>query len=356
MELNLHKAKKNKNDEYYTQYKDIEKQVSLLKDQFKDKVIFMPCDNKDSQFWIYFHKNFKKLQLKEIVAISNNVEKDNFITYNGNGDDNNISDYINYTMLDDGDFRNYKVRIILSNLLYKYGKENIIICTNPPFSLMLDWISFLEECRTKFLFIGGVIIQTNPSNGHFFINNKVNIGLPVIDFLTPEGQYKKLTCQWYTNLEVKKELLQPSFTYDKSFYKTIIERSGNKKYLESKGLWPLKDVIKINKISEIPKDYTGIMAVPFTIMKYDLSNYEILGFSSHLKVQDKEINIDLKKQHITQGFIVKSGFFIVDRKSVGNGFYIKGRTQGRLVMGSGTIILDKSVGNSIFIRLKRGSN
>jgi len=50
MELNLHKAKKNKNDEYYTQYKDIEKQVSLLKDQFKDKVIFMPCDNKDSQF------------------------------------------------------------------------------------------------------------------------------------------------------------------------------------------------------------------------------------------------------------------------------------------------------------------
>jgi len=98
------------------------------------------------------------------------------------------------------------------------------------------------------------------------------------------------------------------------------------------------------------------MAVPFTIMKYDLSNYEILGFSSHLKVQDKEINIDLKKQHITQGFIVKSGFFIVDRKSVGNGFYIKGRTQGRLVMGSGTIILDKSVGNSIFIRLKRGSN
>lgn len=62
---NLHKAKKEKNDEFYTRYEDIEKEVANYKEQIKGMWIYCPCDDyRLSNFWKYFYDNFNELQLK----------------------------------------------------------------------------------------------------------------------------------------------------------------------------------------------------------------------------------------------------------------------------------------------------
>ena len=102
---NLHKAKQAKNDEFYTQLTDIEKELMHYKEHFKDKIVYCNCDDPEwSNFWKYFHLNFAHLGLKKLIAtfyhIGTSVYK---MEYTG-GDDNNISAGVKIPLTGNGDF------------------------------------------------------------------------------------------------------------------------------------------------------------------------------------------------------------------------------------------------------------
>lgn len=123
---NLHQAKKAKNDEFYTQLTDIEKECKHYIKHFNGQHIYCPCDTEDSNFWLYFKSNFKNFNLKRLTAthIDNNYR----IDYDGQT--------VTRTPIGSGDFRSPDCTAIKD--------EADIIVTNPPFSLFRDFVAWLE--------------------------------------------------------------------------------------------------------------------------------------------------------------------------------------------------------------------
>ncbi|SNB06240.1 Modification methylase EcoRI (fragment) [Flavobacterium psychrophilum] len=160
---NLSKAKTGKNDEFYTQLTDIEKELRHYKNHFKDKVVFCNCDDpRISNFFHYFSYNFEDLGLKKLITTcyknqesdlfsENKSEKAIYLEYNGDKNGNRIpdADEIGIKPLKgDGDFRNPESIELL--------KQADIVVTNPPFSLFREYIAQLVENDKKFLIIGNI--------------------------------------------------------------------------------------------------------------------------------------------------------------------------------------------------------
>ncbi len=146
---NLHAAKAAKNDEFYTQLTDIEKEMSHYKSHFKDKIIFCNCDDPTwSNFWRYFHLNFGFLGLKKLIATHYDSEKPTYkLEYEG-GDDYNIEAGVRTDLMQNGDFRSSECVELL--------KEADIVVTNPPFSLFREYVAQLMEYEKKFIIIGNM--------------------------------------------------------------------------------------------------------------------------------------------------------------------------------------------------------
>ena len=144
---NLHKAKGEKNDEFYTQLKDVEKELIHYKMHFKDKVVLCNCDNPTwSAFWKYFHLNFSELGLKKLISTHYDREEATYkMEYTG-GDDNDIEVGVKTPLEGNGDFRNQECINLLD--------EADIVVTNPPFSLFREYINVLIEHNKQFLIIG----------------------------------------------------------------------------------------------------------------------------------------------------------------------------------------------------------
>lgn len=127
---NLHAAKVNKNDEFYTLYEDIEAECSHYIEHFNNKWIYCPCDDESSNFWIYFKDNFNNFKLKHLTATHINFEGNSYrLDYDGNE--------VKKTDLDgNGDFRSQECT--------KIKNEADIVVTNPPFSLFRDFFYWLQ--------------------------------------------------------------------------------------------------------------------------------------------------------------------------------------------------------------------
>ncbi len=158
---NLKKAKSGKNDEFYTQLSDIEKEIRHYKDHFKDKVVLCNCDDpRISNFFHYFSYNFENLGLKKLITTcyknqemdlfsKNTSEKAIYLVYEGdkNGDKVPNPEEIGIHQLKgDGDFRNKESIDLL--------KQADIIVTNPPFSLFREYVAQLVEYDKKFIIVG----------------------------------------------------------------------------------------------------------------------------------------------------------------------------------------------------------
>lgn len=136
----LHVSKSSKNDEFYTLYEDIEKEVKYYKEQLKNKVVYCNCDiAKVSNFFNYFYDNFKELELKQLITSGFNKDsKGVFSSYDGVN--------LNITELQgNGDFRSEECIELL--------KKCDIVVTNPPFSLFSSYILQLIEYNKKFLIL-----------------------------------------------------------------------------------------------------------------------------------------------------------------------------------------------------------
>lgn len=266
----LLRATENKNDEFFTRYEDIERELQYY--DLTGKSIYCNCDNPyESNFVHYFVDNFERLGIKYLVAthISKDESSPVKMTYDGNRPEYS-------TLNGDGDFRSEECIGIL--------KECDVVITNPPFSLFRVFISTIINNKKDFLVIGS---QNAISYVNFFSlikNEKVRVGVNYVkEFGISDVGLHKYTknvrwCDksekyiakfgnviWFTTLQhnVHKPL-------------TLTETYSADKYQKYDNF----NAINVDRVSQIPKNYSGAMGVPITyINKHDSDMFRILGKS-----------------------------------------------------------------------------
>lgn len=307
---NLHKANVAKNDEFYTQLTDIEKELKHYKDQFKNKIVYCNCDDPfESNFFKYFAMNFKALGLKKLIATSFDkspiagnylplfeveglkpggkqpfkIEISDISDANTDGAFD-LSD-IEYLLIHiakystplkgDGDFRSKECIDLL--------KEADIVVTNPPFSLFRDYVAQLVEYNKKFLILGDQNAITYKEIFKLIKDNKLWFGydnggtkwFQVPDDYDIQTESRKKTVNgvkyfsmgrimWFTNLDTTKR--HQEFTMYKKYSPEEYPKYDN------------YDAIEVSRVLDIPMDYDGQIGVPITFVdKYNPEQFEIVG-------------------------------------------------------------------------------
>lgn len=329
---NLHSAKTEKNDEFYTQLSDIQAEISHYPDKFKDKVVFCNCDDPfESNFVKYFLMNFNRLGLKELIATGYKTstvggteigekntpyalrvtdtskylvgtqkdldirgakyflqtESDKIMTplignpaLDENGKQIQITIKEKYT---DANGKT-KTKNIKQDLYYEAGdfrsdmslellKQSDIVVTNPPFSLFREYIAVLMQYQKDFLIIGNKNAITYKEFFPLLKNNKVWIGNDTpVNFILPDSSITKKVqglTRWFTTLDHPKR--HQMLPLDLGFV-----------YEGHEDMYPKYDnydAINVDKTAEIPSDYTGVMGVPISFFdKYCPEQFEIVAF------------------------------------------------------------------------------
>ncbi|HFG0578773.1 TPA: adenine-specific methyltransferase EcoRI family protein, partial [Flavobacterium psychrophilum] len=288
---NLHSAKSNKKDEFYTQLSDIEKELKHYKNHFKDKVVLCNCDDpRVSNFFHFFSYNFERFGLKKLIATcyksqdadlfsENKSERAIYLEYDGdkNGDNIPNPEEIGIRHLQgDGDFRSKECIELL--------KQADIIVTNPPFSLFREYVAQLVEYDKKFVIIGNLNALTYRDIFKPVKENKLWFGHSIHsgdrEFRVPEDYTLSASSsrideignkfirvkgvRWYTNLDFNER------HEDLILYKTYNEDEYPK--------YENFDAINVNITKDIPVDYSGAMGVPITFIdKFNPDQFEIIG-------------------------------------------------------------------------------
>ena len=328
---NLHKAKDAKNDEFYTQFSDIEKELKHYKEHFKDKVVYCNCDDPyESNFFKYFALRFNIIGLKKLIATCymgspiSNTELSLFdfesaenkttkvphkiiineLKNENNDGAGNLEDIVisltkneNNTLTrlqGDGDFRSAECIDLL--------KQADIVVTNPPFSLFREYVAQLIEYDKKFVIIGNKNAITYKEIFNLIKENKLWVGYtPMgIDMLfnVPTDFSKKLLTNkkegssykivdgivkgrsqavWFTNLD-----------HVRRHEDLVLNDEYNpKKYPK----YDNYDAINVDKTIDIPCDYAGAMGVPITFLdKYNPEQFKIIKFRKGNDDKDLSIN------------------------------------------------------------------
>lgn len=305
-------AKANKQDEFYTQLADIENELKHFRKHFKNKVVLCNCDDPyESDFFKYFVINFRRLKLKKLIAscysgspvagqqllfsdlkgLSDDeaaerrpykIEITDIPDTNGDGSigladveyllkhDANVLT----PLQGDGDFRSNECMASLD--------EADIVVTNPPFSLMVEYLTTLLERGKSFLVIGHLnqalyadlfpYIQAGRfwlgvNSGHFWFRVPDHYIPKDTDYRQdPDGQkWRRMggVC-WFTNLDHAKR-------HDRM---VLVEKYSPEKYPHYDNF----DAIEVSRTVDIPEDWEGVMGVPITFLdKFNPEQFEIVG-------------------------------------------------------------------------------
>ena len=268
---NLHNAKRAKNDEFYTQLSDIEKEMAHYKDFFKGKIVYCNCDDaRESNFFQYFTLNFEYLGLKKLITTGYKENgKGVKLVYEGDKNGNKIvedNEIIIRELEGSGDFRSEECIELL--------KECDVVVTNPPFSLFREYVAQLMKYGKKFLIIGNKNAITYKEIFPYIKDNELWLGITNPDeYRLPNGeitQSVKGLCRWFTNIPHNRRNT-PLDLYKKY---SADEYPKYENY----------DTIEVSKVSEIPMDYNGVMGVPITFLdKYCPTQFEILGIANNVR-------------------------------------------------------------------------
>lgn len=323
---NLGAAKAAKNDEFYTQYADIQKEVNAYleynPDTFRDKTVLLPCDDPEwSNFTRFFAQNFERLGLRRLISTSYAVESKKYKNYqpslfetesplfdadktrikgkifelthdtNQNGRID-IDDLEWHYLEGDGDFRSHEV--------CRLRDEADIIVTNPPFSLFREFLSWIVKAEKQFLIIGNQNAIGYKELFHLIKDNRLWLGatgfmsdmvfgVPKGAVVDPKdkakaarlgyvGDYTRLgnSC-WFTNLDhghrhepIRLMSMQDNIRFSK--HKDIREYG----YLKMDNY----DAIEVKYPDAIPNDFEGVMGVSITYLdKYCPEQFEIVGIA-----------------------------------------------------------------------------
>ena len=273
---NLHNAKKQKNDEFYTRLEDIEKEMCHYREHFRGKVIYCNCDDpKESNFFRFFSLQFEFLGLKKLISTG---YKENghgvAYIYEGDKNGNNLpddSEIQTYELQGNGDFR--------SDECVKFLKEADVIVTNPPFSLFREVVAQLVAYDKKFLLLGNNNAITYKEIFPLIMQNKLWLGYSnnkTMEFVLSDSYEKwdriengkKIgkvpAISWFTNLEHdhRNRPLDLAQRYDPRYYPK----------------YDNYDAIECSKVMDIPRDYDGVIGVPITFLdKYCPTQFKIVG-------------------------------------------------------------------------------
>ena len=370
---NLGAAKKAKNDEFYTQYEDIEREMNAYleynEDVFRGKTVLLPCDDPEwSNFTKYFAQNFERFGLKKLISTSYAIESKNidlnwvptlFETENPNYDidksktrgklfildsDTNNNGRIDIEDLKwdylegDGDFRSEEVR--------RLRDESDIIVTNPPFSLFREFLAWIKAAGKKFAIIGNQNAITYKELFPYIKNNEIWLGATGFAndmvFAVPEGSeinpkdkakaerlgykgnYTRLgnSC-WFTNIDHGRrhqslQLMSMSDNIKYSKHKEI-RGYGYQRYYNF-------DAIDVPYIDAIPNDYGGLMGVPITFMdKYNPEQFRIIDDGTEVKktaehISKKEEGIIVYQRN---GEVIWTTPYTVSERKLGNSLRIE---------------------------------
>lgn len=262
----LQSAKSAKNDEFYTRFDDVQRELNYYKDQFKDKVVYCNCDDPaESAFSEFFKLNFDHFGLKKLICTryseSNLFQQFDPVKKYGYRLEITGRDSLKKIELKgSGDFRSAECTELL--------EEANIVCTNPPFSLFREYIDQLMKHNKKFLIIGSINAISYEEIFPFIKDNELWSGYTnPREFMNPEGKIEKLgNVQWWTNLDVAKR-------HDEL---VLYETYAPEKYPK----YDNYDAINVDKTVEIPNDYFDVMGVPISFLdKYNPDQFEILGIT-----------------------------------------------------------------------------
>jgi Ca2+-binding EF-hand superfamily protein len=322
---NLTKAKNTKNDEFYTQYFDIEREINSYLEYdpnvFRNKTILLPCDDPEwSNFTKFFAQNFERFGLKKLISTSfapdskiykggyqptlfetNNPQFDKkktvtngkifTLTHDKSKDGKIDFNDLEWTYLKgDGDFKSAEIK--------KLRDEADIIITNPPFSLFREFLNWIVEVEKQFVIIGSMNAITYKEVFQLIREDKLWLGNGFkagnAFFSSPmnndyaEGVYDKETglvkfrnCCWYTNIDHGRRhqpLALMTLNDNLKFSKhKEIKANGYQNYDNFKA-------IDISFTDAIPSDYDGIMGVPISFLdKYSPEQFEIIGSDYEVK-------------------------------------------------------------------------
>jgi predicted GIY-YIG superfamily endonuclease len=205
----LQKAqKKRNNDEFYTRYEDVEKELSMYnKSTWKNKTVFCNCDDPDgddeihtSAFSLYFIQNFNALGLKKLICTHFGADGDLF----NQGTKGYVFTKDGFRVLKE--FPKGYTGSFDDPLSLKILKEDTdIVCTNPPFSKAINYWKITIESGKKFLIISNITNPITPAFIPYFKDNQVWAGYNRIDyFLNPKKELVEAAGHWYTNIPIKK--------------------------------------------------------------------------------------------------------------------------------------------------------
>ena len=330
-------AKSAKNDEFYTQYSDIESEMNAYveynPDVFRGKTILLPCDDPEwSNFTKYFAANFERFGLKKLISTSYakgagnkqltlfemesplyDEEKHNehgklfTLTHDKDGSGNIDTDDIEFSgyLEGDGDFHSEEV--------CKLRDEADIIITNPPFSLFREFLAWILDGKKQFIILGNMNAITYKEVFPLLKDNKMWLGYKSLNldmYFNITDDYKQWLLEnkkegsaykiiggvvmgrlasacWFTNIDHDKrhEILQldteaHNIKYNKKLRKAFMCESGNIQY----PTYDNYDAIEVPYTECIPSDYDGVMGVPITFMdRYNPEQFEIINLSRYLE-------------------------------------------------------------------------
>ncbi len=327
---NLQKAKEAKNDEFYTLYSDILKEIQAYIDFnpniFKDKTILLPCDDPEwSNFTKFFAQNFERFGIKKLISTSYAPDskpyqigyqatlfEESAPYYDSNktkshgkifilekditGDGKIDVEDLEWNYLEgDGDFRSKEV--------IKLRDEADIIITNPPFSLFREFLQWIIEANKQFTIIGNINAIAYQDVFALIAQNKIWLGTGmgrwISGFIVPESYELYGTearvdnegeriistnnCLWLTNIEHGKRhqrLELMSMSDNKRFNKKLKKKPAYEKYDNY-------DAIEVPFTDAIPSDFKGMMGVPITFLdKYNPNQFDIIGIMATTKISE----------------------------------------------------------------------
>lgn len=324
----LSEAKKNKNDEFYTRYEDIEAEMNAYveynPDVFRDKTILLPCDDPEwSNFTRYFAQNFERFGIKKLISTSYakgvgnkqitifELESPNFdadlhethgkiftLTRDANGSGNIDLDDVEFNgyLKGDGDFRSAEVTALRD--------EADIVITNPPFSLFREFIAWIIKGNKEFISMSNKNAITYKEVFPLLKDNKMWVGYTSLnggrwmimpkdidiqsDKAKPDGKGNMIlnvagVC-WFTNLEHGKKHKDILSNFDTMAHNIKYNQELKNKFIElgitSYTKYNNYDVLEVPIIEAIPSDYFGVMGVPITYMNiHNPEQFEIIGMA-----------------------------------------------------------------------------
>lgn len=283
---NLTKAKKAKNDEFYTQITDIEKELVHYHDQLRDKVVFCNCDDPEwSNFWRYFDLNFDHIGLKGLIATHYDPEKPTYkLEIRRDPETGEKLPPVRTDLKQNGDFRSPECVELL--------QECDVVVTNPPFSLFREYVAQLMQYGKKFIIIGNLncvtykevfpLIKYNDLwMGATYFNGGATYFMGDPDLYDPKKMsnpkhayvkdgvlyWRVNGVRWFTNIDLAKR--HEPLTLFRRYYDDPSKYPHYDNY----------DAINVDRTVDIPEDYDGVMGVPISFLdKYCPEQFEIIRF------------------------------------------------------------------------------